>query len=1255
MATCRRKARIAEIEWERHKETILDLYLTQDFTLNELVEEMRDQLNASASQFEAQLKAWNARKYLKTWEWEAVFNAIDELPPGKQSRVTISGHPVSDRRIQRARRNFVSQPGSRKRRRFDDDLDGNRTPTLLDVGQEVSIQTLGPDGIWSTLPRPHDVESADKGQNFESSPSLPNQADSHGSESNGNHFAGLSGPLADIPNPLLMHLDMSDFDSNIFPESEPQVPLFQESTTSLPQPRNVAGLDAQSYTGEQLGVLSTFGSPSRDLGIAAGPNVFVVNSPWTWLEGLPSKQFRSSLNARGLRPTNANITHDVFGLASPVSNLRAEFLVDTFPLGEVSCGHSSRIRQLKPVYLLRIFDSLVQGSYQDCHDHRDDTIISMNEIEETKFVHTIICSIMNGFAGLDEIPIDRIVRFLSRFHNMQSLLVQALNTCRSRAAQSLAENLFRAAIEASQAQVVTRLLATGVLELNAMIYTDGQIKCTIIERASMLGSLKVIEALINWGVDVNKTYQPQHTGGALNVFLRSLEDRSGVPSEWTEIASVLLKAGAKFETRLLANAYGRLESSLVSQTLMEFVHATHLPFIDEGHLLGIARYFEGNRAAYHISRILKDCQLHHNGECFADFSREKGTRRRDTITLALVVGAIRGSSSFVKLLLPCCESTQVHWVLSASIKFGRDDLIEHVLETNPDIERINTGSIGQLMTTARLHLDNSSVPPPHYGNREKGLLAIEDISSSPLAEAILSKNEALVCRFEQAGPLAYPGDGGLGPVIAAASKIGDEEFVRKLLSHYPYLPPDELTDALYHAIRCGNESIAWDLLNAGADVNETTHGSSPLEAAIEQKNSRLARGILSADISENSITFDCLMGLIRWGDRSMIADFITITPYLAPDMSSDLHRAEADQLAASLGLVESDLFDHLLDSVFLNRDGLNVCLKVAIRKRDNNMIGKILERGADPLGILDSVMVEYPDTFSTLLTRATRGIQPVMNGSGRPALKAAIEGGLHTIEALDSLLRSGLFDLRKSLFLHGPQDSNSVYSPLGLAIEENESYHDPNFSVIKRLLKAGCVVNSVAKCDLVCMTTLLLAIEKRDEDLVQLLINNGADVNAKPHLTVKQTPLQCAAAVGSLSIVRLLLNHGVGINAEPAMRSGGTALQYAARSGSCNVAAELLARGALLYAPPSKVNGRWPLEGAAENGRLDMIQFLWKAHQDTITLEPCVTTGFEPDRCRRAMQLAEEKGHLACRGLIADLSKCAPGVADAQHDVGFCG
>ncbi|OTA95345.1 hypothetical protein M434DRAFT_69565 [Hypoxylon sp. CO27-5] len=756
-----------------------------------------------------------------------------------------------------------------------------------------------------------------------------------------------------------------------------------------------------------------------------------------------------------------------------------------------------------------------------------------------KLFSPIIFSIINGFAGLDGFPIALIVRLLGRFHNMIPTLNEVLGTNRSHVIGSLAENLFRAAIEAGDEQIVSRLLTMNLLKLNEIVCVYEGMRYTPIELASMLQSSEVMKALVHHNVDVNKTFmRGSRRGGALNTFLMTIANKSGAYSEWgwaVDLVNVLLKAGANVHGSIFGDLYDSLHPILISLLLMSVPPASHQDIIMEQHLSNIARHFEDTQATEHALRLLRACELLHEMKCFTLYPSE--------VDLAIAIAASRGNGALKHL------STE--WFISS---------------------------------------------------------------------------------------------------IAAASKVDDLNYIKKLLLLRLSPRPENLALGFLYAVRNNNESIASELLDAGADVNCVNCGpvnsdrdysdrGKPLNAAIIQRNSRLVRAILSADIKGGNYAIDSigLAEAIRWGDKSIIMDLITSFP--ATSFPDDVDES-MERLTKALDSVSNDLFSFLLDSVFTNRKGLTFCLTIAIRKHDIHMIKQLVERGADISAVLELAIEEYPDSLKILMEEMANGIRPIVNQAGMPALIASIKRGLGNTAALDSLLRSGFFDLRKRTVCYY---GGRYLSPLGLAIIETENHRDPNFSIIKQLLDAGCNINSIAEYTtegfVVSQTALLLAIEIRNEDLVRLFVDRGADVNARALLTIKRTPLQRAAEVGSTSIVRLLLENGADVNAEPAIRSGGTALQLAAISGNCMIIADLLDKGASLYALPSKINGRWPLEGAAEHGRLDMIQFLCKVHEQIITVEPC-STGFEPEQCQRAMRRAEEKGFLACRDLIADLTFC---------------
>lgn len=137
-------------------------------------------------------------------------------------------------------------------------------------------------------------------------------------------------------------------------------------------------------------------------------------------------------------------------------------------------------------------------------------------------------------------------------------------------------------------------------------------------------------------------------------------------------------------------------------------------------------------------------------------------------------------------------------------------------------------------------------------------------------------------------------------------------------------------------------------------------------------------------------------------------------------------------------------------------------------------------------------------------------------------------------------------------------------------------------------------------------TALQVAALKWRTDIVELLLREGADVNAPARgsrgLTALQASCLTRAASSSqqekkLETVRLLLDRKADINAAPARFRGLTALQATAQCGDLAVA-KLLLPGADVNAPPCKEMGLGnALDLAARAGRVDMVKFLlnWNA------------------------------------------------------------
>jgi ankyrin repeat protein len=862
-----------------------------------------------------------------------------------------------------------------------------------------------------------------------------------------------------------------------------------------------------------------------------------------------------------------------------------------------------------PIYAKHLLSSLEtllpHGKLQPGYDSRQ-SLITEDEIFQTKFNQLLVFSIANNFAGLQDVPIASMLKYWSRAGGMVSLLLQSLQASQSHFAKALAQNLFRAAIEANDERVLKSLLSIGSLDVNTTICIINGEKLTPVERAVYLQELGIVELLLIAKADVNKTFPKTDnkwditlSRSALGNFISGCR---AAMSESFELAKLLLRAGAQVNASVAEYAlevlYDRDLAYLIFSSVSD---SNHTEFMGTRLLTSIAVYFSDWQATEVTNNLILACQRTNCGRCLSQF--------QSRIDSALVQGAKRGHSKLVELLLR--YSTTPHRALSAAIQCGKREVIDAILTLKPDMDA----------PAHSIYESNSMFRRKRDGDED------EDRETTSLAEAIKSRDESLIRMIEDAGSLAHLNEGGrFQAAITAASKTGNAIYVQKLLEHCPSPKPSHMTKAVLHAIRNNHEQISRTLLAAGAEVNEKDDyyddKTNVLHAAMVCRNSYMVREILNADIKPSSPTqIRVFQEAIEWGDKSIIEDLQSTFPGT---------QLNGNELSKALKQGNMELFEFLLSSRMVPGSALTDCLLVAIERGDEPLFHDLIKRGANPTNgnLLQHCAESCPKMLPLLLEQHPfRNSDCAVPNFGTPALIAVIKQGLDGLEAVNILLGCRLVDTGSY--------SGKGELPLVEAITMSQNGNHANFAVIRKLLDSGCDPNCIAvRSDFppgINETAFLRAIWTKSKDLVQLMIDHGADVNRKATMGLKRTPLQKAAEANSLELATLLLGANADANGKPATRGGGTALQLAAIQGNCNIAAKLLECGADLSAPPAVVNGRWPLEGAAEHGRLDMIEFLWKNK----------LAGFDEKQCRRAMELAEENGHNPCRDLIAELSQAS--------------
>lgn len=441
--------------------------------------------------------------------------------------------------------------------------------------------------------------------------------------------------------------------------------------------------------------------------------------------------------------------------------------------------------------------------------------------------------------------------------------------------------------------------------------------------------------------------------------------------------------------------------------------------------------------------------------------------------------------------------------------------------------------------------------------------------------------------------------------LSLALQIGNVDIAKILLLHQPKLFGDELAKAA----EIGDLELITMLFEAGAIVqgNEALHALRPRDPLV----------------------IDLFL-------RKGATDGVSI-------------------LEASLIIGNPQMISSALEDVAYDSNGLYEAVCIALRTNDTSLIERLLthkpaaprdelEVAALAIAVINlnsrlirllSTSKFLPGTWSVCLYFQEMRSYAKQNSNGVYEIEPQRSYTRNVISTYRPLQRDvHLLEFAVEFEAQYPEvQVVNTFIDLGVSIENLNLGHiigHLDSSKLEDFIELGANVNGLPKAqDERHRSPIFVATGCDKPDLVKILIQEHAKVNDE-HVCYQGywSSLQFASVKGNLNIINQLMEAGADINAPPFYRYGVTCLQAAVAKGYIGIVRVLLHQGAKVNASKARIRGRTAIEAAAEHGRQDIMKLL------LLHLRDIDESQQHRIQYVRAVRFATHEGHFAIAKML---------------------